>query len=81
MRQIVYGVANVVELAGTLAGVPYIGPAAALLQNIILSCDEIRTHKVWTALFITLTKSNRCTLAEESTAHTQQVRTTNYVPQ
>ncbi|RXW13028.1 hypothetical protein EST38_g12827 [Candolleomyces aberdarensis] len=45
MRQIVSSVANAVELAGTLAGVPYIGPAAGLLQDIILSCDEIRTHK------------------------------------
>ncbi|KAJ2920923.1 hypothetical protein H1R20_g16170, partial [Candolleomyces eurysporus] len=45
MRQIVSRVANAVELAGTLAGLPYIGPAAGLLQDIILSCDEIRTHK------------------------------------
>ncbi|KAJ2916030.1 hypothetical protein MD484_g4404, partial [Candolleomyces efflorescens] len=47
---------NLVELAGTLAGVPYIGPVAGLLQDIILSCDEIRSHKVWIALYLTNVK-------------------------
>lgn len=46
MRQAVVASANVLEIAGSLAGVPYVGAAAGLLRDIIISCDDVRVHKV-----------------------------------
>ncbi|KAF6764956.1 TKL/TKL-ccin protein kinase [Ephemerocybe angulata] len=45
MRQIVVATANVLEIAGSLSGVPYVGAAATLLREIVVTCDGIRIHK------------------------------------
>jgi hypothetical protein len=45
---------SALEIAGSLCGVPYVGAAAILLQDIARSCEDVAIHKVnWKFFVIT----------------------------
>ncbi|KAF6742353.1 TKL/TKL-ccin protein kinase [Ephemerocybe angulata] len=73
MRQIVVATANVLEIAGSLSGVPYVGAAATLLREIVVTCDGIRIHKKKVASI-----RNKCTelmlLLEEQSPNLEGTR-------
>jgi len=46
MRKLLHTSVNALQIASSLSGVPFVGAAALIVQDIVQACDDIRVQKV-----------------------------------
>jgi hypothetical protein len=46
MRRVIGASVGALTIAGSLCGVPYVGAAAIIVNDIVQTCDEVKAQKV-----------------------------------
>ena len=46
MLRVLDASSGALNIAGSLCGVPFVGAAAVLVEQIVQTCDEVKVHKV-----------------------------------
>lgn len=76
MLRIVEASGGILNIASSLSGVPFLGAAALIVQEIVKTCDDIKVHKVCLniGLYLVGARFNQVPLfTEESQTTVQQM--------